>query len=642
MPTRPNAMEHVPVIEPNLTAALHALDATGLPWLLLRGEDDLARPSGDVDILVASALLPALDGLLEGAGFRRVLAPGHGSHRFYFCHSATSDAWVKLDIVSEIAFGPYQQWRTSLAGRCLSRRVRSGPLWLPAPADQAWLQLLHLFLDKGQIAPSRIEAARDAAATASASDSIARFVDGRMGPGTAATILQLVRTGRYKGVPAAAAAMTSRWTGGPAGPRLVAAKQRGLRLLGARLRDRGPVIGVMGPDGAGKTTLLRGLQAAVPLPTKYVYMGMWGAGPWDSWLGKLPGGRTAKKAYRVVRGGLLARTYSLLGRMVLMDRVPYDALLPRPGTDAILEGAFGRILEKATNALAFGVVPTPDVLLVLDVSGQVMFDRKGEHSPKILEDWRRAYRDLADQLPGSTLIDAAQGPERVLGQATGIVWRRLAPALGTGPDSDTRPVASSAVPGPEAVGALSLHLWRLLDWRFLLPDLEAHSIGYGGVTSPDLESALYLLDPSAAVLSPDLNGNHSSMYDVVLLTGPDLAAFRSATAAVEPGGWMCVQARRSLFGRAGPRSLKGWKEEFVRCGYQDVSVYWNAPSLDRTARMVPVTSAAGIRDTLALHKDVRFGRAKALAAQSALMLGLFDLAVPEGTVTGRRPPLGPQ
>ncbi|MCO4255849.1 hypothetical protein [Pseudarthrobacter cellobiosi] len=641
MPTRPNAMEQVPVIEPNLTAALHALDGTGIPWLLLRGEDDLARPSGDVDILVASELLPALDGLLEAAGFRRVLAPGHGSHRFYFCYSATADAWVKLDIVSEIAFGQYQQWRTSLARRCLGRRARSGPLWLPTQADQAWLHLLHLFLDKGQIAPPRIEAARNAATTASGHDYIARFVDRRMGPGTAATVLELVRTGRYDDVPAAAAAMTSRWAGGPSGPRLVAAKQRGLRLLGARLQDRGPMVGVMAPDGAGKTTLLRGLQAAVPLPTKYVYMGMWGAGPWDSWLGKLPGGRTAKKVYRVVRGGLLARTYSLLGRMVLMDRVPYDALLPRPGSDAALEGAFGRILEKATNAVAFAVVRPPDLLLVLDVSGQVMFDRKGEHSPKILEDWRRAYRDLADQLPGSSVIDATQAPERVLSQATGIVWRWLAPALGAGPDSGTGPVASSAVPGPEAAGALSLHLWRLLDWRFLLPDLQTYSVGYGGSTGPDLESALHLLDPSAAVLSPDLNGNHGSTYEVVLLRAPDLADFRTAAAAVEPGGWVCVEARRSLFRRSGPRTLKGWKQEFVRNGYQDVSVYWNAPSLDRTARIVPVTSAAAIRDTLALHKDVRFGGAKALAARAALMLGLFDLAVPEGTVTGRRPSAGP-
>ena len=638
MPTRPDAMEQAPVVEPNVAAALHALDGTGLPWLLLRGEHDLAQPSGDVDILVDRELLPVLDGLLEAAGFRRVLAPGHGSHRFYFCYSATAEAWVKLDIVSDIAFGPYQQWRTSLALPCLGRRLRSGPLWLPAPPDQAWLQLLHLFLDKGQIAPHRIEAAGNAAAAASADDSIARFVDSRMGPGTAGNVLELVRTGRFDGVPAAAAAMTSRWAGGPAVPRLIAARHRGLRLLGARLPDRGTVVGVMAPDGAGKTTLLRGLQAAVPLPTKYVYMGMWGAGHWDSWLGKVPGGRSAKKVYRVVRGGLLARSWSLLGRLVLMDRVPYDALLPGAVPDCpgrAVDSALNGILAKVTNAVAFTVVGPPDLLLVLDVPGQVMFDRKREHSPEILEGWRLAYRNIAAQLPGSYVIDAAQAPERVLGESTGLVWRRIAPAAGAGQ-------GPGAGPGEETADALSLHLWRLLDWRFLLPDLRARSVAYGGATAPDMASALHLLDPSATVLPPDQRGDHGRTYGVVLLTAPDRAAFRSASAAVEPGGWMCVEARRSLFQRSGPRTLKGWKNALIRSGFQDVSVFWNAPSLDRTARIVPVASAVGIRDTLVLHKDVRFGRAKSLAARLALILGLFDLAVPEGTVTGRRPPEEPQ
>lgn len=624
-------------MEPLVAAALHALDRTTLPWLLLRGQDDLAHPSGDVDILISRELLPLLDGSLETVGFRRVLAPGHGSHQFYFSYSTTAGAWVKLDVVSDISFGPYQQWRTPLAQPCLRRRVRSGPLWLPAPPDQAWLQLLHLFLDKRQIAPPRVEDARYAAAAGSADDSIAGYIDRCMGSGTAAEVLELVRAGRFDDVPTAAAAMTTRWGGGSAIPRLIAARHRCLRLFGARLPDRGTVVGVMAPDGAGKTTLLRGLQAIVPLPTKYVYMGMWGAGPWDSWLGKVPGGRSAKKVYRVVRGGLLARFWSLLGRLVLMDRVPYDALLPSVGpdgrgaTETTLEG----ILAKVTNAVAFTVVRPPDLLLVLDVPGQVMFDRKGEHTPEILEGWRLAYRSLAVNLPGSSVIDATQSPERVLVQSTGMVWRRIAPAEATGE-------GRGAGPRVEAPEALSLHLWRQLDWRFLLPDLQGRSVAYGGATAPEMASALHLLDPSAAVLPRDQQGDHHDAYGIVLLTDPDWATFRSALAAVEPGGWMCVEARRSLFQRSGPHTLKGWKNALVRGGYQDVCVFWNAPSLDRTARIVPVSSAAGIRDTLALHRDVRFGRAKALAARLALALGLFDLAVPEGTVTGRRPPEEPQ
>ncbi|UVJ39572.1 hypothetical protein [Arthrobacter sp. CJ23] len=615
MPTPPSAVEQGPVTEPNLAAALHALDGAGLPWLLLRGEDDLARPSGDVDLLVARQLLPRLDGLLASAGFCRVHAPGHGTHRFYFCYSAGEDFWVKLDVVSDIAFGPHQQLKTPWASGCLARRVHQGPVWLPAPADQAWLQLLHLVLDKGQISPQKIDAARKAAEVASPGDAVAGLIDRRIGPGTAAHVLDLVLSGGFDGVQAMAARMKSAWAGGSAVPRLIAARNTGLRLLGARLRGRGPVLGVMGPDGAGKTTLLHGLQAAIPLPTKYVYMGMWGAGPWDARFERIPGWRTAKKVLRLIRGGLVARAYSLLGRLVLMDRVAYDALLPGSGD--------GGAVHKATNSLAFTVVQDPDILLVLDAPGDVMFGRKGEHSAAILEGWRRAYRTLADRLPGSSLIDAAQPQELVRRQATGIVWRRLTPGAG------------AAAEAPAA--ALSLHLWRLLDWRFLLPDLLPRTVGYGGAVGPERESALRLLDPEAGVIRPGHDGEQGKGYEVVLLAVPDLALFRSAAAALEPGGWMCVEVRRSLLRRSGPRTLKGWKRALIRAGFQDVGVYWNAPTLDRTARIVPVASAAAIGHTLALHRDVRFGASKAFAARLAFTLHLFDLAIPEGSVLGRRP-----
>ena len=106
------------------------------------------------------------------------------------------------------------------------------------------------------------------------------------------------------------------------------------------------MLGVMAPDGAGKTTLLNGLHADVPLPTKYVYMGLWGAGPFDAVLNRIPGGRTAKKVYRLVRGGILARFYRRMGKVVLMDRVAYDALLAGPG---------GGPLARISNTLALAV-----------------------------------------------------------------------------------------------------------------------------------------------------------------------------------------------------------------------------------------------------------------------------------------------
>ncbi|WP_157361034.1 hypothetical protein [Arthrobacter sp. EPSL27] len=622
-------------VHPAVARAFRALDDSGLPWVLLRGADDLARPSGDVDILVAGALLPGLDGLMAGIGLCRVRATGHGSHRFYFGYDDDGGGlWLKLDVVSDISFGPYQQWRTPLAAECLERRVRDGGWWMPAPADQAWLQLLHLALDKGEIRSQRQDAARTAAAVASAGDRLAAYLDQRSGAGAAAELLDLVRSNRFDDVPALAARLRSGWTAAArVRTPLRAVSHRAARQLSPRLPGRGLVVGVMAPDGAGKTTLLHGLRADFPLPTAYVYMGMWGAGPWDGWLHRVPGGRTAKKMFRVLKGGAAARYHRARGRVVLMDRVAYDALLPAAVDDAAAgrpaHSAAGKPRVGLSDALAVRLGAAPDLLLVLDVPGEVMFARKGEHSAEILEKWRQAYLRLAGTLPGALVLDAGQSPEVVRRLATQAVWHRICPDAGTD-DAET------ADAGTEDAAALALHTWRLLDWRFLLP-VQPRRVGYGGAVDPKTAAALRLLDPDATRVQAGRPDGPETSFEVVLLREPDLPLFEDAAAAVQPGGWMCVQVERSLLRRQGPRTLAGWKRTFERRGFEDVNVYWHATTLDSPARLVPVASPAAVRDTLSQHEGVRFGLAKAVLARAALTLRMFAVAVPAGSVTGRRP-----
>lgn len=639
----------LPAVHPTVAKAFGALDDTGLPWVLLRGEDDLAAPVGDVDILVSDELLPGLDELMNGIGLCRVRATGHGSHRFYFGYADSGELWLKLDIVSDISFGPFQQWRTPLAPGCLERRVRTGGLWMPAPADQAWLQLLHLVLDKGEIRPQREGTALAAAAVASPGDRIAGYVDQRSGAGTAAQLLDLVRSGSFGEASAMAARLRSVWTNGsPLRTRSLALTNRALRQLKPRLPGRGLVVGVMAPDGAGKTTLLHGLRADFPIPTAYVYMGMWGAGPWDGWLHRVPGGRTAKKMYRVLKGGMAARYHRARGRVVLMDRVAYDALLPSAagsnssGKNSPGNNSPGNIPVGMSNALAVWLGAAPDLLLVLDVPGEVMFSRKGEHTADILEKWRQSYLTLADRLPGSRILDAAQPRHAVQRLATKTVWRSVCPGeQGSpgGPGSSATAGTSGAA--AEDATALSLHLWRLLDWRFLVPVLQPRSVGYGGAVGPELLAALRLLDPAAARIRSGIRSSRGGIQDdgfeVVLLREPELQLFRQAAAEVQPGGWICAQVKRSPLRRSGPRTLAGWKRTFQRYGFEDVSVYWHATNLDSPGRLVPVASATAVKDTLSLHKGIRFGLAKAVLARLALALRVFDVAVPEGTVTGRRP-----
>ncbi|MFP3462267.1 hypothetical protein R5O87_15580 [Arthrobacter globiformis] len=441
MPT--NQLDRPPSggIHPLVAKAFEALEEWGAPWMLLRGENDLARPAGDVDILVAEKQPADLDSLMREAGFHRVVAPGHGTHRFYFSYAGADDLWVKLDIVTEIAFGPYQQWRTPLGAPSLARRIRTCGLWLPAPADQAWLQLLHLVMDKGQIPLARAEAAGRAAGIATADDAVAQFLDQRLGEGSAASVLNAFRSANPGDVPAVAEKLRSAWTAAvPVGSRGRGAVNRALRLLGPALQGRsgsGLVVGVMAPDGAGKTSLLHLLAGTFPVPGKYVYMGMWSTGSWDPLLRRVPGGRLGKKMVRLARATVVARYHRVRGRLVLLDRLPYDAILP----GSVDSSAGGRIAA----ALAFRLVPNADVVMVLDAPGEVMFSRKGEHSAEVLEQRRRAYLDLARRLPGSRVLDACQPLEMLRTQAADIVWGSLAGKAGS--SGGKRPQQRKEIPG---------------------------------------------------------------------------------------------------------------------------------------------------------------------------------------------------
>lgn len=601
-----------PEVNKSLSTVLRALDKTGSPWVLLRGERDLVRPAGDVDLLVAPELLAGLDHLLAGVGFQRVVALGHGSHRFYFRYVPDEDLWIKLDIVSDISFGKFQELRTPLAAGCLQRRVALGPLWLPEARDQAWLQLLHLVLDKGEIAVDRIPAARSAAGMASAGDPVATYVDGKLGEGTAQNLLDLLNSGSFSDVPAAAARIRTEWTDPALPPRLIRMANSALRRIGPRLKGRGPVVGVLAPDGAGKTTLLNGLRSHCPLPSAYVYMGLWSSSPHDRWLQKVPGGFLTRKVVRIFRSGVLARYQSLRGRVVLLDRLALDTLLPGSQSTS----PWG----AATDALARRFQPQPDLVLILDAPGELMFARKGEHSPQKLEEWRKAYLELAEEIPSASVLDAGQPASLVRRQASALLWNAIS-------KSETEPAAGR--------DPLPLHLWMLLDWRFLLPVAKPQRLGYGGRISSDAITALNLLDPAARRINA---GDPPEDFDVVLLSEPDTGVFQSAAASLRPGGWICVQVRRTFRPGPGPSTLAGWKQALARFGFEDVAVYWQVPSLERPARFVPTSSSSAVRDTLAHYSSVRFGKAKAAAGRLALNLGLFNVAAAEGTVVGRRTP----
>lgn len=184
---------------------------------------------------------------------------------------------------------------------------------------------------------------------------------------------------------------------------------------------------------------------------------------------------------------------------------------------------------------------------------------------------------------------------------------------------------------------LLLPRWRRLDWRFLLPAIAPDRVACAGALDEALLQALPLLAPT--VLTVRTPGDWSALTgscDLVVLIRPQPADLAGAVATLRPGGWVYAEVRRELGGRA-PRTLAGWRRRFARAGLEEVTAHWHAPGFEACSRIISVDARAVVRDALGRHEAVRFGAVVSAVGRLALRLGLFPLAVPEGSVIGRRP-----
>src|SRR5215213_5099437 len=198
-------------IHPALLEAFEALEHAALRWALLRGADDLALPDGDVDLIV-DADEDAVSAALTTAGFRRLRARGHGSHRFYFRYDTEQDHWLKLDVLGRAEFGEYGEYRSRLAEACLVRRRRDGSVSRLHDVDEAWLYLLHLVLDKGGVATEREVAAMSAAERADLTGPIPALLSRVTGSNVfAAELVRSIREGQFDHLAETAAELRAVW-----------------------------------------------------------------------------------------------------------------------------------------------------------------------------------------------------------------------------------------------------------------------------------------------------------------------------------------------------------------------------------------------------------------------------------------------
>jgi len=183
-------------------------------------------------------------------------------------------------------------------------------------------------------------------------------------------------------------------------------------------RNRGLSVALLGPDGAGKTTLARGICSSVPFQSRVIYMGLTGGALRRIRRLRVPGVVFIASTCVIWSRYLRGRFHVLRGRLVIFERYVYDAVAP-PG---YTPGPFERIGRRLSQHLC----PAPDLVLLLDAPGEVMYQRKREYDPHTLEGWRSDFLSLALRLPRVQRIDAAQPLGRVRIEAVERIWHSYA------------------------------------------------------------------------------------------------------------------------------------------------------------------------------------------------------------------------
>lgn len=400
---------------PALAEAFGALDRAGAAWCLVRGETELGKPEGDVDLLVAREHVARLDAALLPAGFGRVHAWGHGTHRFFVAYDAGDDLWLKLDVVTELAFGRFQALRTGAERECLNRRERAGSAWTLARDDAFWALLLHCLLDKRRVADRHAPRLAELAAAGRSGGALARALEPVLPPEwSVERVADDAAERRWADLLAVAPELERRWRRAqPSARARTAANTVLARLdpLNRVARARGRYVALFGPDGVGKSTLLEGLERDFVHPTRTVYLGLYSP--------VSPGAagrfRLAARLAWLGRTAAAISVHRARGRLVVSDRHTYDALLgPEPA---------GRLARLRRRILA-RTAPRPDLAVVLDAPAEVVHARKAEHPLETLEEQRRRYLALAERIPRAVVVDAARDPAAVRREVTDLVWRR--------------------------------------------------------------------------------------------------------------------------------------------------------------------------------------------------------------------------
>lgn len=404
---------------------LAALDERQIDYCLLRDGDHLDElfASDEIDLLVQKKHLAALQAAVARLGFVGLRSWGHAPHHFFLKYDKGADRWLKLDVVTDLYFGrPVRALRTDLAAFCLKRRRRHGPPYLPSAEDEFIALLLHCVMDKGRFDPARRRRLQELAREIKDPQYLSSLLAAYWTPDMSRIhLFEHIEDGDWDALLAqdkrVVAHIAQRDPRGTAARRIWARLWRKAGRWVDFFRPRVPMVALLAPDGAGKSTLAAGLEASSYFSVCPIYMGLYQKSKGRSKRAGLPGLGFAGHILKQWRRYLKARYQQGRGRLVIFDRYTYDALL---STRQDLD-----VLRRFRRWVLANVCPDPDLVIILDAPGELLYSRKGEHSVALLEDQREQYLQLRPQLPHAVVIDASQDSDTVRREAMALIWRKF-------------------------------------------------------------------------------------------------------------------------------------------------------------------------------------------------------------------------
>jgi thymidylate kinase len=217
-------------------------------------------------------------------------------------------------------------------------------------------------------------------------------------------------------------------------------------------------VALIGADGSGKTTITRQLVHMLPLPVKYIYMGvnsyssnlllpttrLWLSilrsrgvkphygGPRDPSRVKTPPRNLIKRIGLGIKSVLgLANQmaeewfrqivvwyYQRRGYIVLLDRHLFFDCYAHEIADNGINKPF---TKRIHGFMLKHFYPRPDLVICLDAPAEVLFQRKDEGTLELRENRRQEYLQFGNLVDNFAIVDAAQSEEEVAHQVADLI-----------------------------------------------------------------------------------------------------------------------------------------------------------------------------------------------------------------------------